>query len=188
MTVLCLLPRAGDRIGPALAAVTGAVLVRRGNAAYADVPVADVTRFTRALAFAGISAEPCDADVGAPPGLAVAQGIDLSPLPSGLVALDLVRIERIHLGPATREVLRRRWAGLLAPGPAARARCRALLRDEVVLFAWARHAWASRAALRSAPARTALRPIVFDRDAVTRCDLAGRTSSQDEALGKWLFA
>lgn len=188
MTVLRLVPRSGSRIAPALTAVSGAVLARRGDAAYAEVPVAAVTRLARALAYAGISAEPCDADLVAPSGLLVAQGIDLSPLPSGLVALDLVRLERIHLGPATREALRRRWAGLLPPGAAARDRCRALLRDEVVLFAWERYAWASRGALRSSPARNALRPIVFDRAAVARGELAGRTSSRDEDLGRWLFA
>ncbi|MBI2983005.1 MAG: hypothetical protein HYY42_02280 [Chloroflexi bacterium] len=150
--------------------------------------MAAVWQLTRALAYAGISAEPCDAELAPPPGLLVARGMDLSPLPSGLVALDLVRIQRIHLGPATREALRRRCAGLLPAGAAARARCHALLRGEIVLFAWARHAWASRSALRCAPARTTLRPIVFDRDAVARRELLGRTSSRDEAIGRWLFA
>lgn len=188
MTVLRLLPSEGSRIAPALTAVEDAVLARRGDAAYVDVPVSVMTRLIRALAYAGISAEPCDADLAPPPRLHVARGADLSPLPPGFVDLDLVHIERIHAGAATREVLRRRWAGLLPPGAAARARCRAVLRGDVVLFAWARHAWASRAALRSAPARSALRPIVFDPDALARHDLVGRTSSEDEAIGRWLFA
>lgn len=187
MTVLRLLPSGGSRIGPALAAVTDAVLARHGDGAYADVPLATVAHLTRALAYAGIEVEPCDAELVPAPGLLVARGVDLSPLPSGLVTLDLVRIERMHLGLATREVLRRRCVGLFPPDAAARARCRALLRGEVVLFAWARHAWATRAALRRAPARLALRPIVFDRGALARCELSGRITSHDEAIGRWLF-
>lgn len=187
MTVLRLVPIGGTRIGPALATVDGVVLARQGGAAYAEVPVALVPGMTRALAFAGIAAQPCDADLAPPAGLYLARGTDLSPLPPGVVDLDLVRLERIPLGRATREVLRRRLAGLLPAGAAARDRCRVLLRGENVLFGWTRHAWAPRAGLRSIDARRSLRPVVFDRDARVRGDLVGRTSSLDDEIGRWLF-
>lgn len=194
MTVLRLAPSAGrlraealPGIASALAVVDTSVLARLRGAAFAEVPVALVPRLIRALAFAGIAAEPCDADLAPPAGLFVARGMDLSPLPVGLIDLDLVRLRRIPLGLATREVLRRRFAGLLPAGPTARLRCRTLLRGEHVLFAWGRHAWASRAALRSGRARSSLRPVVFDRDAVTRAELDGRTSTRDDDLARWLF-
>lgn len=189
MTVLRLVPASvTTAIGPALATVESALLARRDGAAYVEVPVAVVPRLARALAFAGIRAEPCDADLTAPSGLIPAVGMDLSPVPAGLVALDVVRIRRIPLGCATREILRRRFAGLLPAAAEARVRCRALLRGDDVTLAWGRQAWASRAALRSASARRTLRPVVFDRDAIGRAELDGRASSRDEAIARWLFA
>lgn len=188
MTVLRLVPVSGTAIGPALAAVDAAVLARRDGAAYAEVPVSLVPRLSRALAFAGIAAVSCEADLAAPPGLLLALGTDLAAVPGGLIALDLVRVRRIALGQATREMLRRRLAGLRPASAAARIRCRALLRGDDVALAWSRRAWGSRAALRSSSARASLRPVVFDPDAARRDDLPGRTSSRDEGLARWLFA
>lgn len=188
MTVLRLVPAAGRDVARVLASCEGAVLARRDGTPYVEVPVATVPRLVRALAFAGIAAVPCDADLAAPPGAHVAIGIGLSPLPRGLVALDVVRVVRMPLGRATREVFRRRFLGLMPPGPAARLRCRALLRGDDVMLAWSRRAWGSRAALRSARARGVLRPVVFDREAAERDDLHGRTSSRDERLALWLFS
>lgn len=188
MSVLRLAPAGGMSIGAALASVGSAALARRDGGAYVEVPVAVVSRLVRALAYGGIAAEPCDADLTAPPGLIAAIGSDLAPLPAGLVAIDVVRVRRVPLGPATREVLRRRFAGLLPAAASARVRCRALLRGESVMLAWGRQAWASRAALRSPGVRRSLRPVVFDREATRRTDLAGRTSSRDEELARWLFA
>lgn len=187
MTVLRLIPSGGRGIASALAVMDPVVLARRDGAAYAGLPVALVPCFARALAFAGIAAELCDADLAPPTGLLVARGVDLAPLPHGLVELDLVRVRRIPLGPATREILRRRFAGLLPPGRSARLRCRALLRGENALFAWDRHAWATRAALRSGRARASLRPVVFDREGSARTELDRRTSSRDDDLARWLF-
>lgn len=187
MSVLRLAPLGGTTVGPALAAVGSAALARRGGTAYVEVPVADVPRLVRALAYGGIAAEHCDADLAAPVGLIAAVGLDLDPLPAELVAFDSVRVRRLPLGAAVREILRRRYAGLLPASVSARGRCRALLRGESAMLAWERRAWASRSALRAAPASRSLRPVVFDRAALERTDLAGRTSSADADLAHWLF-
>ncbi|HEX9436168.1 MAG TPA: hypothetical protein VGA16_03290 [Candidatus Limnocylindria bacterium] len=186
--MLRLSPIGGRDLGAALAEVDAATLARRDGAAYADVPVALVPRLARALAFAGIAVEPCDADLEPPAGLFLASGRDLRPLPGDLIALDVVRVRRVALGRATREVLRRRLRGVLPASASARRRCRELLRRDHVLFEWDRRAWAARRALRSTPARASLRPVVFDRDLVTQDELRGRTTSREVDLGRWLFA
>lgn len=187
MTVLRLDPLAGVGLDRAVAVLETATLVRRPDGRYADVPVADVARFVRALAFGGIAATACDADLAGPPGTIPAVGRDLDPLPEGLVAADLVRLRRLGLGESAAEVLRRRAFGLRAPPASARERCRALLRGEEVPFAWARRAWGTRAALRSRAARSSLRPLVFDRAAAEPSDLSGRAFARDGSLSRWLF-
>lgn len=187
MTVLQLVPVRGRSIGPALATVGSATLTRRSEGAYVDVAMSAVRPLVRALAFAGIDAQCCEPDLAPAPALLPARGLDLAPLAPGLVDVDVVRIERIPLGTATREVLVRRLGGLLPPAPPARARCHLLLRGDQVLFAWGRRAWGTRQALRSARARRSLRPIVFDREALARSDLAGRISSDADDLAHWLF-
>jgi hypothetical protein len=188
VTVLRLSPAAGADLDRALAVVEGAMLVRRDDRVFIEVPVADVARLVRALAFAGIAAAPCDADLSAPRALRPAVGYDLAPLVAGAVACDIVRVRRLTLGEATRELLRRRFGGLAAPTEAARRRARAVLRGEDVLLAWARQGWATADALRTQRVRASLRPVVFDRGALERTDLPGRTLASAGSLGRWLFA
>lgn len=188
MTILDIERVAGARLALALAAVPAVVLARRAGRAYADVPVALVAPLVRSLAFAGIRAEACAADLFPPPDSFVARADTLTPLEAGDVDLDVVRVERVPLGSATREVLRRRVAGLLPPTASDRARCRDLLRGADALFAWSRLAWGSRSALRSQRSRRILRPIVFDRAAIARLELRGRATARGDEIGRWLFA
>ncbi len=188
MTVLRLTPIGATRLGAALATVDGATLARRDGGAYAEVPVALVRRLARALAFAGIAVEPCDADIAPPAGALLARGLDLHPLRRDLVALDLVRVRRVPLGRATREILHRRLGGLLPAAAPARLRCHALLRMDEVFLEWDRCAWASRAALRSSAARRSLRPVVFGGALADANGIRGRTTSRDPDLERWLFA
>lgn len=185
MTVLRLTALSWGRVDAALMAVDRVVLARRDHAAYADVAAVTLAPFVRALALAGVRAEPCAADLAAPPGALFARGRDLVPLPAGALALDLVRLERVPLGRATRELLRPRWSGILRPGDDARERCRQLLRCQRVTFEWSRTAWGARGALRSAQGRRSLRPALFapaSEDPARR-----RISTDDERIGAWLF-
>lgn len=189
MTVLRLVALAGNGVDDALAAIAGAVLARRERDAYAEVALADVERAARALALAGIRAEPCQVDLAPAPGLVLAVGRDLAPLPGEAVPLDVVHVRRLDPAEATREVMSRRWYGLLPPTAAARERCRSLLRGQEVTLAWRRRAWLRHSALRSGEVRRSLRPVVFDRGAAgADLSLAPRISSRDGALGRWLFA
>lgn len=188
MTVLRLDPLHGARVDAALAAVEAVVLARRPDGRYAEVDLAEVAPFVRALAFAGIAAAPCDADLVAPAGAIVAIGRDLEPLPQALLAADVIRIRRLALGEATAELLRKRMRGLRAASAAARDRCRGLLRGDDVVLAWSRRAWGTRAAVRGRAARSRLRPVVFDPAAAARADLPGRAFARDGAIGRWLFS
>jgi hypothetical protein len=178
----------GTHLGPALATVERVVLARRSGEAFAELAPQEVIGFVRALALAGVAAEPSDADLARPSGTLVARGLDLRPVRAGAVDLDVVRVELVPLGRTTREMLRRRAWGVLPPAPADRQRCREFLRRENVLFAWSRRAWASRDALRAPSVRSVLRPVVFARDSAERWDLNGRTTARDEDLSRWLFA
>jgi hypothetical protein len=188
VTVLRLRPVAGSDLDRAMAVVEGATLVRSDAGAFIEVPVADAGRLVRALAFVGIAATSCDADLSVPRALRPAVGRDLAPLASGAVSCDMVRIRRLTLGEATRELLRRRFGGLAAPTEAARQRVRAVLRGEDVVLAWSRQGWATADALRTPRVRASLRPVVFDRGALERSDLPGRTLASAGSLSRWLFA
>lgn len=188
MTVLRLEPLQGSGIDAAIAAVEAATLTRRADGSYVEVPIADVPAIVRALAFAGVHASPCDADLAVPTALLPAVGHDLTPVSGPLIAVDVLRVRRVSLGQATREVLRRRFAWLRSPSAAARKRCRALLRGDDAVLAWDRRAWATRSALRDRRARMTLRPVVFDRSVLDGGELLGRTFASEGALARWMFA
>jgi hypothetical protein len=188
VTVLGLAPVGGTLVDGALAVVTSATLVRRPEGAFVEVALPDVARVVQALAFAGIAAGVCEIAISPPHSLVPAIGRDLGPLPRGLIAHDVVRVRRLALGEATREVLRRRFGRLPRPSADARARARALLHGEDALLAWDRRAWGSRVAVIGAEARACLRPIVFDRVALERAELRGRTFASAGSLGRWLFS
>ena len=186
MIALRLEGMAGTRLAPALSRLGHVTFARSRGSSYAQVSAAQAREAIRAFALVGIACGPCDEDLAPRPGILRARGLDLSPLPSGTVDLDIVRIDRLPLGAATREVLRPRLCGLLPPSAASRARCRALLRGDDVIFGWSRESWASRAVLRARPIRRVLRPVVFDPS--PQSAQSGRITSTDEHLAAWLFA
>jgi hypothetical protein len=183
VTVLCLRPASGTAVDTAIAAVDRVVLSRSGGAAYAEVEAALVPAFVRALAFAGVRADACAADLAPPAGSLVARGLCLEPL---AVSLDVVRLERVALGRDTRDLMRRRLFGILPPGERAREECRRLLRGDQVTFEWSRLVWGTRAILRTGQARRTLRPIVFSR--AIRDVPGGRLTTGGDDIGRWLFA
>lgn len=188
MTVFRLAAVRGTAIGSALASVEAATIVRHGADVFLGIPREAAGAAVRGLAFAGIAADASEKDLVPPRDLAVGIGTDLVPLGAGLMAFDVLRLERIPLGAATSEVLRGRLGGVLPPGRDARDRCRALLRGECAMFRWGRRIWASREALRARPARSSVRPVVFDRASLARWPLEGRIWTSDEALSRWVFA
>ena len=185
MTLLQLARPASDNADDALAAAGDATLIRRADGAYVDVASEDVDALIRALAYAGVHATRCEADLAVPPTLLPAVGRDLAPL-AGSTAHDVVHVRRLTLGLATRELLRRTFAR--GPGEAARDRARALLRHDESVIAWSRRAWLTREALRSGAVRRSLRPVVFDRAALDRVELEGRTLATAGRITRWLFA
>jgi hypothetical protein len=187
VTVLRLAPIRGQAIGRWLAAVDAATLVRRGADVYLDILPADAGAAVRELALAGISAQAVDTALDVPRHLAVGIGVDLTPLAGGLGAFDVVRVERVPLGVATAEVLRRRLERILPPNRRSRDRCRALLRGGCVMFRWGRRVWASRGALRGRSARASIRPVVFDRASLEHWELTGWTCTCEGALAQWAF-
>ncbi len=187
MSVFRLAAVRGAAVGRGLASVEVATLVRREANVYLDIPADADTAAVRDLAFVGIAAEAALPDLGPPGHLAVGVGLDLVPFTADPSAFDVIRLERVPLGAATAEVLRRRFGGLLPPGRDARDRCRALLRAECVMFRWGRRVWTSRGALRARPARSSIRPVVFDRASLDAWKLDGRTCTHDEALSRWVF-
>jgi hypothetical protein len=178
----------GTSIGSALATADAATIARHGADAFLEIASEKAARVVRDLAFAGIAAEPSDKVLEPPRHLAVGIGTALVPLEDDPTAFDLLRLERVPLGAATSEVLRRRLGRIRPPGREARDRCRALLRGERVMFRWGRRVWASREALRSRRVRSSIRPVVFDRSSLDRWPLEGRIWAHDEALSRWVFA
>lgn len=187
MTVLRLERLAGTDVETALAILETAVLARRPDGAFADVPEADVERSIRALAFAGIAARLCAVELAPPAGMHLAVGRDLVRLPLERLALDVVSVRRIPAGEATRALLARRWPPFQAVPRDRRDRCRALLRRQDVALAWTRRAWATAASLRAPDARASLRPVVFDSGAAAAGDAERRTYTRDGLIGRWLF-
>jgi hypothetical protein len=185
VTVLRLERRAPGRCEPALAAVDEVSLIRSADGTFAELAADVAPLLVRALAFVGVAATPCASLPGPRADLHPAIGRDLSPLQRGSVALDIVRIRRIPLPIATRDLMRREWLGLRPPSRAARDRCRALLRGADTAILWIRTAWATAGALRAPTIRAALRPAVFERP--TAQTPRNVTYASDGLLERWLF-
>jgi hypothetical protein len=188
VTILRIDAVGGRALDRAIAVVDSATLTRRADGCFIEAPAADLLGLTRALAFAGIAATVWERQVGDPAGLLPAIGSDLEPLPSGLVEVDVVRVRRVALGEATTELLRRRFARIRPPSSRAADRCRRLLRGEDVLLGWERRAWLRRGSIAQARAVRSIRPVVFDRGALDRDEVAGRMLMTDGALARWAFA
>jgi hypothetical protein len=152
---------------------------------FIDVCDGDVDRACRVLAFAGVRAQPSLETIGPRPGTHAAIGRDLTPLPRDSLALDLVHVRPFAIGPETARLLR---AGpLRRPSLAKRTLVRDLLSGVNVSLGWRRRAWATRAVLRTADARRALRPVVFDIAALG-APPERRTLAREGAIARWLFA
>lgn len=135
-------------------------LLRDRDGTYLETAYDDAAPAVRALAFAGVRATEVRRDLGPPAGTRVASGRAPVPLPSDLVALDIVRVHRLSPGEATAPQ-RGQWP--FRKSGADRRRRRALLRGDLVVLAWQRHGWARAQSLRAPAVRPVLRPVVFDR-------------------------
>lgn len=184
--ILRLVPAHGDRLDPAVRSVRELVIVRRADGCYVQVADEDVAKLVRGLAYVGIEAEATQADLGPGPTAIPATAGDLRPVAVDLVISDSVRIRRVHLGAATAEVLRRRFAFIRAPSAEAQTKCRRLLRDEDLMFSWRRQAFIHRGAVRPVRRTSSLRPVIFDRAA----GMAGKERlafASDGLLARWAF-
>ena len=168
----------------ALASLGPVTLARTPAGAFIEVEDDIVERARRALAFAGVRVERSAEALAPRPGTRAAIGRDLTALPLGSLALDLVHIRALPLGPETARLLR---AGPFGRASAARrARVHDLLSGIDALVGWRRRAWTTREVLRTAEARRVLRPVVFDIAAIG-APPERRTLTRDGALARWLF-
>ena len=185
MTVLRCERLANGEVDAAVASLGAVALARTPVGAFIEVEDHLVDRARRLLAFAGVRATVCLETLAPRPGTRAAIGRDLTPLPLASLALDLVHIRSLPLGPETARLLR---AGpFRRPSAPRRALVRDLLAGVDASFGWRRRAWTTRDVLRSGEARRVLRPVVFDIAAIgappERRALAGQGS-----IARWLFA
>lgn len=185
MTVLRCERLATGTVDAAIASLGSVTLARTPLGAFIEVDDdrADLAR--RVLAFAGVRAAVSLETLGPRPAMRVAIGRDLTPLPQPSLALDLVHVRSLPVGPETARLLRTRL--LHRPSAARRALVRELLHGADAAMGWRRRAWATREVLRLKEVRRVLRPVVFDIAAIgappERRVLAG-----EGAIARWLFA
>ena len=160
-------------------------LTRSGNETYLEID-REIDEVTHELALAGVRVTCCVALPGLAAGLRPSIAFDLTPLGEGIQAIDVVEVRALPLSEASAALMRRRlpWLG---GSRQSRVACRRLLRDDDAVLGWRRIVWCPVASLRVARARVRLRPVVFDRDA-----LSGRalqwTYANDGAIERWAFA
>jgi hypothetical protein len=173
----------GD-VDAAVASLGAVTLARTPAGAFVEVDDSVVDRARRLLAFAGVRAVACLETLAPAPGTRAAIGKDLTPLPLASLALDLVHVRALPLGPETARLLR--GGPLRRPSSARRGLVRDLLSGIEAAFGWRRRAWTTRDVLRSGQVRRVLRPVVFDIAAIgappERRALAGEGS-----IARWLF-
>ncbi|HEV8468404.1 MAG TPA: hypothetical protein VGR46_02255 [Candidatus Limnocylindria bacterium] len=173
----------GD-VDRAIASIGTATLARMPDGAFVEVEDPQSARAQRLLAFAGVRATAGLQTLAPRPGTRAAVGRDLTPLPLGSVALDLVHVRALAPGIETQRLLRSRWGRRARATD--RALVRALLRGDEMAIGWRRRAWTTRDVLRSAEARRALRAVVFDVGAIV-APPEHRVFAKDGALARWLF-
>ncbi len=173
--------QAGD-LDAAMCLLPLARFVRVEDATFFECPSECVSEARVLLARAGVRSEACEAPLEVPPQLLPARAEHLDPVRlAGAVDSLVVRV----LGPGeAAERLRIRRA--FGRGSLDVDRVRAVLRGDERLIAWRRVLWADRATFRSRGPR-GIRPIVFDRDALTG-GIERWTPSGAGALGRWLRA
>src|SRR5712691_1377594 len=123
MTVLRCERLASGDVDAAIASLGAVTLARTPVGAFVEVEDDLVERARRVLAFAGVRAGVSLETLAPRPGTRAAIGRDLTPLPLPSLALDLVHLRSLPLGPET--------SRLLSGGPLRRpsAARRALVRD-----------------------------------------------------------
>jgi hypothetical protein len=175
---------AGD-VDTAIASLGSATLARTPVGAFIEVDDHIVDGARRVLAFAGVRAAVSLETLDPRPGTRAAIGRDLTPLPLQSLALDLVHVRSLPLGPETARLLR---AGpIRGPNASKRALVRDLLSGVEASVGWRRRAWTTRDVLRTAEARRVLRPVVFDIAAIS-APSERRALAREGAIGRWLFA
>lgn len=185
MTVLRCERLSHGNVDAAIASLGALTLARTPVGAFIEVGDDIVDRARRVLAFAGVRAAVSLETLAPRPGTRAAIGRDLTALPLGALALDLVHVRSLPLGPETARLLRSR---LLRPPSAAR---RALVRDLLcgvdAAFGWRRRAWTTREVLRAREVRRVLRPVIFDVAALG-APPERRALACEGAIARWLFA
>jgi hypothetical protein len=175
---------AGGDVDAAIASLGVVTLARTPTGAFVEVDDVLVDRARRALAFAGVRACPSLETLAPLPGARAAIGRDLTPLPLRSLLLDLVHVRSLPLGSETARLLR---SGPLRRQTAAR---RAIVRDLLcgvdAAVGWRRRAWTTRDVLRTAEARRALRPVIFDIAAIG-APPERRALAREGAIARWLF-
>ena len=174
----------GD-IDAAVASLGAVTLARTPVGSFVEVEGHLVDRARRLLAFAGVRATVCLETLAPRPGTRAAIGRDLTPLPLPSLALDLVHVRSLPLGPETSRLLG--GGPLRRPNAARRALVRDLLSGVEASFGWRRRAWTTRDVLRSGDVRRVLRPVVFDIAAIG-APPERRALARQGSIARWLFA
>ena len=184
MTVLrCERLAIGD-VDAALASLGAVTIARTPIGSFVEVDDHLVDRARRVLAFAGVRAGVSFETLAPRPGTRAAIGRDLTPLPLSSLALDLVHIRSLPLGPETARLLRA--APLRRTSTARRALVRDLLSGVDAAIGWRRRAWTTREVLRTAEACRVLRPVVFDIGAIG-APPERRGLARSGAIARWFF-
>ena len=173
----------GD-VDAAIASLGTVTLARTPVGAFVDVDDQLADRARRVLAFAGVRAAASVETLAPRAGTRPAIGRDLTPLPLPSLALDLVHVRALPLGPETTRLLR--TGPFQRVNAARRAVVRDLLSGVDAAVGWRRRAWTTREVLRSAEARRVLRPVVFDLAAIG-APPERRALTREAVLARWLF-
>jgi len=171
-------------VDAAVASLGAVTLARTPVGAFVEVDDHVVDRARRLLAFAGVRAAVCLETLAPLSGTRAAIGRDLTPLPLPSLALDLVHVRSLPIGPETARLLA---GGLLRrPNAARRALVRDLLSGVEASFGWRRRAWTTRDVLRTGEVCRVLRPVVFDIAAIG-APPERRALARQGSIARWLF-
>jgi len=172
---------AGD-LDTALSLLPVARFVRVDGVTFLECPSELAGDARLLLSRAGVRTGLCDALPVPPPHFIPARAEHLEPvlLPG---SVDSLVLRVLGTGEAAHLLRSRRLFGRARFDP---DRVRPILRGDDRLIAWRRVLWADRAAFRTR-AHSGIRPVVFDRDAVTG-GAERWTPAGAGALGRWLRA
>jgi hypothetical protein len=185
VTVLRCERLASGDVDAAIASLGAVTLARTPAGTFLEIDDHLIDRARRVLAFAGVRAGPSLETLAPRVGTRVAIGRDLTPLPLPSLALDLVHVRSLPLGPEAARLLRAR--PMRRPSPSRRALVRDLLGGTDAAVGWRRRAWTTRDVLRSAAVRRVLRPVIFDIAAIS-APPERRAFAREGVIARWLFA